>query len=151
METEGGDNELSANNLISENFMNKLRDEIIGNFKSLFEKEVAELKRDKTIHKLQTRIGDLERRVGLTEIFIDKQIIDIDDNEHYSRRHSLRFYGIEKKKFNETVDDVLHNIYAEMDRLESPFDEIEVDRAHRTGKAYKDSNGKWQQPVFLNS
>ena len=42
---------------------------------------------------------------------------------------------------------MLHNIYAEMDRLESPFDEIEVDRAHRTGKANKDSNGKWQQPV----
>ena len=36
--------------------------------------------------------------IGLTEIFIDKQIIDIDDNEQYSRRHSLRLYGIEKKE-----------------------------------------------------
>ena len=44
---------------------------------------------------------------------------------------------------------MLKEVYNEMGRLDSPINEIEVDRAHRTGKAYKDSRGKWQQPVLL--
>ena len=148
----------TSNIIIPEDIITKLRDEIIENLKSLFEKELSGIKdfyiselakRDNSIYKLQTRIGELQRRVALAEIFCDKQKIDIDDNEQYSRRHSLRLYGIEKRKFNETADDVLNKIYDEMDRVESPIDEVEVDRAHRTGKAYKDSKGKWQQPVLL--
>ena len=36
-----------------------------------------------------------------------------------------------------------------MDYLQAPIDEMEIDRAHRTGKKYQDNQGKWQQPVLL--
>ena len=105
--------------------------------------------RDKMIYQLETRISDLERKSGLTDIFLDKQKLAIDDNEQYSRRHSLRLYWMEKKNPKESADHVVKEVYNEMDRLDSPINEIEVDRAHRTGKAYKDSRGKWQQPILL--
>ena len=60
--------------------------------------------RDKTIDQLETRIGNLERRSGLTDIFFDKQKLAIDDNKQYSRRHSLRLYGMEKKNPKESAD-----------------------------------------------
>ena len=43
----------------------------------------------------------------------------------------------------------MKNIHDEMNYLDAPIGEIEIDRAHRTGKKYKDENGKWQQPVLL--
>ena len=54
-----------------------------------------------------------------------------------------------KKKRNETADNVLHTIYNEMDKLNAPIDKLKVDRAHGTGHKYKDDKGKWQQPVLL--
>ena len=91
----------TSNIIIPEDIITKLRDEIIENLKSLFEKELSDIKdfyiselakRDNGIYKLQTRIGELQRRVALAEIFCDKQKIDIDDNEQYSRRHSLHSF-----------------------------------------------------------
>ena len=35
-----------------------------------------------------------------------------------------------------------------MDKLNAPIEELEVDRAHRTGHKYKDDKVKWQQPVL---
>ena len=148
----------SGTTTIPEELKLSLREELFASFQLLLEKKVADMEcfykkelanRDNTICKMQTRIGDLERRAGLTEIFLEKQRLDTDDNQQYSRKRSLRLYGMEKKKKKETADDVLNEVFNEMDRLDSPIDEIEVDRAHRSGKAYKDPQGKWQQPVLL--
>ena len=105
-------------------------------------------KRD-MINNLQTRIEHLELKVVVNDIKLDHCEISNDNNEQYSHRHSIHLYGIEQKKSNETTGDVLHTIYNEMDKLNAPIDELEVDRAHRTGHKYNDSKGKWQQPVLL--
>ena len=110
----------------------------------------AELKnRDTIIDKLRTRINVLENNVAVSNLKIEHLEINIDDNEQYSRRHSLRLSGLEKRKYNETADDVMRGVYDEMDRLDAPINELEIDRAHRTGKKYKDEEGKWQQPILL--
>ena len=110
----------------------------------------TELKyRDTTIVKLNTRINILENNAAVSNLKMEHREIRVDDNEQYSRRHSLRLSGIEKKKYNETADDVMQVIYEEMDRLDTPIEEVEIDRAHRSGKKYKDQKGKWQQPVLL--
>ena len=36
-----------------------------------------------------------------------------------------------------------------MDGLDAPIDELEIDRAHRSGSKYKDKNGKWQKQDLL--
>ena len=40
-------------------------------------------------------------------------------------------------------------VYKELDFLDAPITEHEIDRAHRTGSKHKDENGKWQQPTLL--
>ena len=135
-----------------------LPDNLLVNLESLVKKHILEIHdsykkeldvRDFAINKLQTRVNDLECKAALRDLTIDKLKVDIDNNEQYSRRHSLRIYGMEKKNVHENAENVLNKVFDEMDRLDSPIDVIEVDRAHRTGKAYKDNNGKWQQSVLL--
>ena len=75
--------------------------------------------------------------------------MNLNDSEQYSRRHSIRLAGIEKKKQKETPDEIMGKIYEEMDYLDANIDELEIDRAHRTGSKYQDENGKWQQPILL--
>ena len=50
---------------------------------------------------------------------------------------------------NNKICFVLRGVYKEMDRLQAPIEEYEVDRAHRSGAKYKNNDGKWQQPVLL--
>ena len=80
---------------------------------------------------------------------MEHQEINIDNNEQYSRRHSVRLHGMESKNKKETPDDVMGKIFDEMDYLQAPIEEEEIDRAHRTGAKYKDEKGKWHQPVLL--
>ena len=54
-----------------------------------------------------------------------------------------------KKNPKETADGVLKEVYNEIDHLDSPINEIKVGQAHWIGKAYKDPQGNWQQPVLL--
>ena len=72
----------------------------------------------------------------------------IEANGQYSRRTSLRIYGIEKEKV-ESPDDIMKVIHEEMDKLDLPIEEVEIDCCHRTGTAYTDEQGKKQQPVLL--
>ena len=105
--------------------------------------------RDIVIDKLKTRINFLEKDISVSKIQMEHYAINVDNNEQYSRRHSLRLAGIEKEKKDETPDDVMGKVYEEMDYLDAPIKEVEIDRAHRTGKKYKDESGKWQQSVLL--
>lgn len=105
--------------------------------------------RDKIINNLRTRINVLEKDVNISKIKMEHYEMNLDDNEQYSRRHSIRLAGIEKKKQKETPGEVMQKIYEEMDYLDAHIDELEIDRAHRTGSKYQDENGKWQQPILL--
>ena len=90
--------------------------------------------------KLQTRIDVFERNVAVSDIKMEHHEISVDDNGRYSRRHSLRLSGIEKRKYKETPGDVTDAIYNEMDRLEAPIYELEINRAQNWEK-YKEENG----------
>ena len=69
-----------------------------------------------------------------------------ENNEQYSRRHSIRLTGIEKKKQKETPDDTIEKNYEEMDAL---INKVEIDQVYRSGTKYQDESGKGKQPVLL--
>ena len=115
--------------------------------KQIYQVEIK--KRDEIIDNLKTRINVLESKSAINDIEMEHLRLKVDDNEQYSRRHSLRLIGMEKKKFKETPEEILQEVYKEMDHLDAPIDEQEIDRAHRSGLKYKDDYGKWQQPVLL--
>ena len=73
----------------------------------------TELKyRDTTIVKFKRPESNiLENNAAVSNLKMEHREIRVDDNEQYSRRHSLRLSGIEKKKYNETADDVMQVIY----------------------------------------
>ena len=52
---------------------------------------------------------------------------------------------IERKQYNETADDVLQDVYNEMDHLDVPIDEMR----YRSSSKYIDENGKCQQQFLL--
>ena len=118
--------------------------------KTLFQNNISELKRsheyelqkrDEVITNLQTRLSYVEKKSAINGIVCEQNSVSIDNNEQYARRHTLRITGLEKGKQRETANDVLEAMYDEMDYLNAPIDELEIDRAHRTGKKYKDENG----------
>ena len=49
----------------------------------------------------------------------------------------------------ESPDDIMKVIYEEMDKLDLPIEEVEIDHCHHTGTAYIDEQGKKQQPILL--
>ena len=135
--------------------LNSLRDEFI-NAKLNFDTQLqenqrhfkAELnKRDKQIIKLQTRNDYLEKRMGVAECVLKEHQKLIDDLEQYSRRHSLRMSGVEKK-YGETSRDVAEAVSDEIDRLKLNIGPIDIDRAHRSGRRYFDKDGVEQQGVL---
>ena len=77
--------------------------------------EIELHKRDSVINKLRTRINVLENDVSIGKIKMEHYEVKVDNNEQYSRRHSIRLTGIEKKKQKETPDDIMGKIYEEMD------------------------------------
>ena len=75
--------------------------------------EIELHKRDSVINKLRTRINVLENEVSIGKIKMEHYEVKVDNNEQYSRRHSIRLTGIEKKKQKETPDDIMGKIYEE--------------------------------------
>ena len=109
--------------------LSKLLDEFT-KMKLFFTKEIEEIKRchneelsnhKQVIDKLQTRVNVLEMKMAVNDIKLEHYEINTDNNEQYSRRHSLRLFGMEKKKRNESAGDVLETVYEEMDRLDAPM------------------------------
>ena len=52
-------------------------------------------------------------------------------------------------KKRESSDDILSAVYQEIDRLQLCIEDIEVDRAHRTGTSFRDRDGKLHQDVLV--
>ena len=104
--------------------------QVIGHVKKYFENKIV--KRDNVIKELRTRIQHLELKVKLSEIKIKDQEMLIDNNEQYTRRSMLILKGVDIKK-KKKPDDILNIIFNEIDKLKLEIEDIEVDRAHRTG------------------
>ena len=68
-------------------------------------------------------------------------MIMVDDIEQYSRRSCSRIHGIgynKDQEGRENVMDIVRKCYEEVD---IPFDERNIDRAHRIGKTYREKDG----------
>lgn len=99
------------------------------------EKELKE--KDSLINNQSQKIIQLESNLAVVKNSLDVVLERCDDNEQYSRRQCLRIHGIEvvdEEKINET----LKSCY---DAVKLPFNEDDIDRAHRIGKV-KDSKDK---------
>ena len=84
--------------------------------------------------QLESRFSLLERRN--------------DDSEQYSQRLNLIVDGV-KIRGNETPDDIKAKVFKEIDHLGVEIDDIEIDRAHRIERPFKDQHGRLQQPVIV--
>ena len=97
---------------------------------------------------MQTRNNFLEQRLAVAELRINERNKLIEEAEQYSRRHSLRLHGVDVK-YNETTDDVLNSMKAEIKRMNLTIHDIEIDRAYITGPSYTDKHGMRQQSVLV--
>ena len=135
--------------------LNELRDEFL-KAKKYFEIELENMKvlhkselenKENQINILKTTNYDLQRRVSLMECYVKQLETLIDDSEQYSRRHSLRINGI-PKKYEEKSVDVLNSLLDEIRKLKININRTEVDRAHRSGREYRDRDGNRQQATL---
>ena len=97
--------------------------------------------RDKKITTLQTRNTVLETRLNECKI-------KIDDNEQYSRRHTVRIEGL-PKKYKESNDDLFDAVYSEINKLGLDIEANDIDRIHRSGVPYNDERGRKQQTTLV--
>ena len=56
--------------------------------------------------------------------------------------------GVDIKK-NGKPDDILNTVFNEIDKLKLEIEDIEFDRAHRTGSIYKNNDSKLQEDVIV--
>ena len=133
------------------------------------ENDISTLKdaHEKQLSKLNSKISQLEKKIKenapaappvsplSTENTRLLQITEkinlmwrkIDDLDQYSRRQNLIIDGIPVRK-NETPKQILRAVSAELDRLDLPINDCEIDRAHRTSAPYTDQNGIRKQAVI---
>ena len=100
---------------------------------------------EKLIKEKDEKIIELESQISIQQNAIDKLIVKSDDNEQYSRRSCLRIHGIPTSEdgVNEDITSIVKKCYEDIDL---PFNEENIDRAHRIGKNYKEvTSGKREQ------
>ena len=121
-------------------FVNALKDQTV--IKSLQKavcgeliKEVQYL-RDLVVAKEQ-RIDGLEKRIKELELSADNQ-------EQYSRRNSLRIFGLEENE-NKTTEQIVEELMKA--DLEMDIDHSSIDRVHRVGKPAEDR--KTPRPILI--
>ena len=91
------------------------------------------------------KIDELEGKIAIEANTLDQLIIKCDDNEQYSRRSCLRIHGIECS--DDERNDVLQWVKECNEEMNLPFQDENIDRVHRIGRAYTDKNtGKKSNP-----
>ena len=107
------------------------------------------------IENLQTRVDNLEKRVGVfgREFSYNRVLSDlnsrlIDDQEQVSRKVNLRIDGIEVTP-NESTTSLMAHIIAECDKLNLGLIDRDFDRCHRVGPKFTSFNGKQLQSTIL--
>ena len=126
-------------------YFEKLVEPLVTNkvLEEMFEKLKLEVfeKFEEKINNQNDVIQKLEDQVTFQQNTIDNLTIMVDNNEQYSRRSCLRIHGIgysKDQEGRENVMDIVRKCYEEVD---IPFDERNIDRAHRIGKTYREKDG----------
>ena len=92
------------------------------------------------------KIDELEGKIAIQANTVDQLIIKYDGNEQYNRRSCLRIHGIECSD-DERNDNVLQRVKECYEEMNLPFQDENIDRVHRIGRAYTDKNtGKKSNP-----
>ena len=72
----------------------------------------------------------------------------VDDNEQYSRKTNLILNGIRIPK-SSNDNEIRAIVIDEIVKMDCGVLDQDVDRAHRTGKSFKDKNGVFQTPIIV--
>lgn len=99
------------------------------------------------LEEQQKKIDLLEASAAIRANTIEKLEQKCDDNEQYSRRTSVRFYGIEANAGNER-ENVSDKVLSACDTMGVNVDMSMVDRMHRIGKKIE-MDDKTVQPIII--
>ena len=94
------------------------------------------------------KIEILESKVAVLERHAELLMRNVDDQEQYNRRLSLRINGISCED-NETSEDVLEKLKHMMNGIGAAVPDEVLDRAHRIGKTTVDGQGRKQRQVIV--
>ena len=110
--------------------------ESLGKSFESFKKEIL-TKFEEIVNAQNKKIEELESTIAVQNNVIEKLKIDTDMNQQYSRRSSLRIHGVQvpERDGKEDINSVIKECYS---KLDIPFSNDNIDRAHRIGKSYVD-------------
>ena len=107
----------------------------------------------KEIREKDRKIEILEAKVAVLGNAINLLSVKCEENEQYSRRVSLRINQLplpdEESDETETSEDVLDKVKELIEEAEIEIPDDCIDRAHRVGKAFVDTNGARKQQVIV--
>ena len=95
------------------------------------------------------KIEELKSQIALKDQTIAGLMTKCDDNQQYSRRSCLRIHGTETKT-KESNEDIIEKVKECYEALEIPFNEANIDRAHRIGEYSDKTTGKKVKSILLN-
>ena len=99
---------------------------------------------------LEERIEKLENKIELYESHMEKLETKIDDQEQYSRRYSLRIFGIPlSPQGHESVEICKEKVQKVFDEMKVEIPKEVIDRVHRIGRRGQDQNGTPQQATIV--
>ena len=97
----------------------------------------------------ETKYNEQNKKIEEFKSQIAGLMTKCDNNQQYSRRSCLRIHVIETKT-KESNEDIIEKVKECYEALEIPFNEANIDRAHRIGKEYSDkTTGKKVKPIIV--
>ena len=97
---------------------------------------------------LEQNLQLLSAKQAFLEILQQNHNRMIDDNEQYSRKQNLIIAKFPIKK-NDNDDFIRNKVIEEFSKVDSDIIPRDIDRAHRTGRPFTDSNGKSYCPIIV--
>ena len=114
-----------------------LKNELKSDFKNDIMVEISRLfeQRELKIEKLESQVAMLQQHISTLK---QQTITKTEELEQYGRRLCLRIDGVPTAKC-ETAEDALNSVKSEIEESGLIIPEVVLDRAHRIGKTYIDS------------
>ena len=107
-------------------------------------------KLDELKKPLEERIEKLEDKIALYESHMEKLETKIDDQEQYSRRSSLRIFGIPlPPQGHESVETCKEKVQKVFDEMKVQVPKEAIDRVHRIGRWGQNQNGTPLQAMIV--
>ena len=129
---------LATNEILNEMFK-KLKEEIVSEFETKYNEIKSEFVTK--CNDQNKKIEELKSQIALKDQTIAGLMTKCDDN--------LRIHGIETKT-KESNEDIIEKVKECYEALERPFNEANIDRAHRIDKEYSDkTTGKKLKSMFV--